>query len=72
LPAALKFKGVALNEIQQEKKQLDKQLEKEIEILTQKFEKLSEPLLQRSADIIDGSCLPTRENLKTLAEFCND
>ena len=43
----LKFRAIALNGLLKQKKKFDEELEKEIRVLTQKYEKMAEPLYEK-------------------------
>jgi len=66
LDLPLRAKAVALNNILLQKKALDSELEKAIQELTIKYEKLGEPLVQKSNQIIMGESLPSDADLENL------
>lgn len=57
----LKYRAIALNGILKEKKKLDEELEKEIRLLNQKYEKLALPLYDKSTEIIGGRLIKEEE-----------
>jgi len=69
LDLPLRAKAVALNNILLQKKALDTELEKAIQELTQKYEKLGEPLAQRSNQIINGESVPSDADLENLDSY---
>jgi nucleosome assembly protein 1-like 1 len=66
LDVPLRAKAVALNNILLQKKALDSELEKAIQELTLKYEKLGEPLVTKSNEIINGQSVPSDAELENL------
>lgn len=69
LPVELRGQAVALNNILIQKKKLDSELEKEIQTLTLKYEKLGEPLIHKSNDIIGGKAALSDEDMAGIDGF---
>jgi len=66
LELPLRVKAVALNNILLQKKQMDAELEKAIQELTLKYEKLGEPLIIKSNDIIMGKTQPSDADMENI------
>jgi len=66
LPIEQRFQLIALNNLILQKKQLDKEMENEMDEIVKKYNKLSEPLEEKSNNLIQGKHLPTDDEIEKI------
>lgn len=72
LPEPERLRVAALYQLFQKKLKLDEQMDKEIEVIEEKYYNLEKPLLERQMEIIAGHAVPTEEEMKLLPQLLKE